>query len=109
MKRTLNKSVFASFLLITLTAFQAQAGTYLCMGVDEGDGFIRVEASPAADGTVKAFAHAQGYELRLLELDGSLSLTLKKSNSDIIAIVSKGSEALLFSAGAVNVNCVKSK
>ncbi len=110
MKRALNKTVIASSLLICLTAFQAQASNYICLGVDEGDGFVRVNAVPNED-TVEPFGHAQGYDLRLIEDKGMLSLTLKKTGSknhgDVISIVGYGSQGLLFSQGKINVNCVK--
>jgi hypothetical protein len=112
MKTVMNKTVLMSAFLISLTAFQAQASNYICLGVDEGDGFVTVNAVPTED-IVAPFGHAQGYELRLIEDQGMLSLTLKKVGSkrydDVISIVSYGSEGLVFNQGKLSVNCVKDR
>ena len=106
MKRVFNKTVLESSLFISLTAVQAQANSnYICLGIDEAPGFATVDAGREEAG--KVFGHAQGYELRLLENDGMLSLTIKKSNSDIISIVGHSARGILFSQGTVSVNCVK--
>lgn len=96
-----------------LVSTQSFAKSYLCLGVDENDGFVRVEAKIDPNATVKPFAHLTGQELRLVEMTSStgqetLGLTIKKgpTHSDIISLVvyPPGFE---YSVGNSRLSCIQ--
>jgi len=106
-----------TLMVIFLMAYvtQAHAAQYVCTGLDEAPGFKVVVASPDADGILKPFAHVNGAELRLLQTGSSVSLTLKKSQSQILTVVANQGKLLLSQTDTknsqenFNVSCIQNE
>jgi hypothetical protein len=103
------RPLFTSLIaLCSFVSLNASANTYICLGVDENEGFAELNVRPDRNLPVPAMAHVQGMELRLIESEDSqsLSLSMKKTSGEVIAVVANPGK-ILFSTGNISVNCVQ--
>jgi hypothetical protein len=94
--------ILATLLVSTVTA---HAAPYVCLGADEG--LLKPESKPDPNQPLQPIGHLKGAEVRLLESDdGTLSLSIKKSDDDVIIIVAPAGR-ILFSEKGASLSCVQ--
>ena len=109
----LSKIVFAQIIFAAVLASADTSKTnYVCIGLDEAPGYAIVNATPDPEQSLKPFGHVNGAEVRLLEADDSVSLTVKSSDKKIMTVVAAKGKILFSQLNpeqpdqAMNISCV---